>query len=204
MARDAVRVLTLTRRQIAFLAVPLVAVLALAGSRLARTGAPEAPADVAPVVTADGGSSARPASPAFFIHVVGAIRRPGLYRLREGARVADAVRKAGGVTTRADVALINLAAPLADGMQVVVPPRPVPGTSGAGSGSQLSAPPARVSLGSATVEQLDELPGIGPVTAQKIVDWRQTHGPFASVEDLDQVPGIGPARVEQLRDLVTP
>ena len=204
MARDAVRVLTLTRRQIVLLAVPLLAVLALAGSRLARTGAATAPAEVGLVTSADGGSSAHATSPALFIHVVGAIRRPGLYRLREGARVADAVRKAGGVTTRADVALINLAAPLADGMQVVVPARPAPGASDAGSGSQPSAPPARVSLGSATVDQLDELPGIGPVTAEKIIDWRQTHGPFASVEDLDQVPGIGPARVEELRDLVTP
>ena len=65
-------------------------------------------------------------------------------------------------------------------------------------------PGAKVSLGSATVEQLDELPGVGPVTAQKIVDWRSTHGPFRSVDDLDDVPGIGPARIEQLRDLVTP
>ena len=67
-----------------------------------------------------------------------------------------------------------------------------------------TAPPGPVSLASATIEQLDELPGVGPVTAQKIVDWRQAHGPFASVDDLDQVPGIGPARIEQLRDLVTP
>ena len=64
--------------------------------------------------------------------------------------------------------------------------------------------PAKVSLASATIDQLDELPGIGPVTAQKIVDWRQTHGPLRSVDDLDAIPGIGPARVEQLRDLVTP
>ena len=67
-----------------------------------------------------------------------------------------------------------------------------------------SVPGAKVSLASATVDQLDELPGIGPVTAEKIVDWRTTHGPFRSVDDLDDVPGIGPARIEQLRDLVTP
>ena len=73
-----------------------------------------------------------------------------------------------------------------------------------GAGSGPTAPSGPVSLASATIEQLDELPGVGPVTAQKIVDWRQTHGPFASVDDLDQVPGIGPARIEQLRDLVTP
>jgi competence protein ComEA len=89
-------------------------------------------------------------------------------------------------------------------MQVLVPTKP-DATAAASTGSA-PAPSvsAMVSLASATVEQLDELPGIGPVTAQKIVDWRQSHGPFSSVEDLDQVPGIGPARVEQLRDLVTP
>ena len=131
------------------------------------------------------------------------MRRAGLYRLREGARVADAIRRAGGVSARADVALVNLAAPLADGMQVVVPARPPPGGA-VETGSGPTAPSGPVSLASATIEQLDELPGVGPVTAQKIVDWRQAHGPFASVDDLDQVPGIGPARIEQLRDLVTP
>jgi competence protein ComEA len=132
------------------------------------------------------------------------VRRPGLYRLREGARIADAVTRAGGPSRRADMAMINLAAPVADGMQIIVPARvaapggatPLPG-SGAPTGN-------RVSLSSATVEQLDSLPGIGPVTAQKIVDWRTAHGPFRSVDALDDVPGIGPARLEQLRDLVTP
>jgi competence protein ComEA len=95
---------------------------------------------------------------------------------------------------------VNLAAPLVDGQQVVVPRR---GPAGAGVvGAPASG--SKVSLAAATVDQLDELPGIGPVTAQKIVDWRTTHGPFRSVEDLDDVPGIGPAKVEQLRDLVTP
>jgi len=138
------------------------------------------------------------------VDVVGAVRRPGLYRLGDGARIADAVIRAGGPTGRADVALINLAAPVADGMQIVVPVRasaPVAGASGSGSPA---APASKVSLSSATVEQLDSLPGIGPVTAQKIVDWRTAHGPFATVDALDEVPGIGPARIEQLRDLVTP
>ena len=135
--------------------------------------------------------------------MVGAVRRSGLYRLREGSRVADAIRRAGGVNARADVSLVNLAAPLADGMQVVVPTRAPSGGAVESSGGP-TAPPGPVSLASATIEQLDELPGVGPVTAQKIVDWRQAHGPFASVDDLDEVPGIGPARIEQLRDLVTP
>ncbi len=194
--------ITVTRRQIALLVVPLLAVLALGGTRLARTGAAEGPAEAAPLVAAaDAGTS--PASAQLYIHVVGAVRRAGLYRLRDGARVADAIRRAGGVSARADVALVNLAAPLADGMQVVVPARPPPGGV-VETGSGPAAPSGPVSLASATIEQLDELPGVGPVTAQKIVDWRQTHGPFTSVDDLDQVPGIGPARIEQLRDLVTP
>jgi competence protein ComEA len=195
-------VLTITRRQIALLVVPLVAVLALAGTRLARTGAAQSPAEPAPLV-ASADTGREQASSRLYVHVVGAVRQPGLYRLREGARVADAIRKAGGSGPRADVALVNLAAPVADGMQVVVPLRAVPGQASA-SGSGAATPTGPVSLASATLEQLDELPGIGPVTAQKIVDWRQAHGSFSSVDDLDQIPGIGPARVEQLRDLVTP
>lgn len=196
--------ITLTRGQIALLLLALLSVLALFGARLARTGAAEGPSRAAaPVRIAPAGPAAAAGSP-LVVHVVGAVRRAGLYRLREGARVADAIRKAGGITPRAAVALVNLAAPLVDGQQVVVPARveaavqaggdlPVPGLAG-----------GKVSLAAATIDQLDELPGIGPVTAQKIVDWRQSHGPFASVDDLDQVPGIGPTRVEQLRDLVTP
>jgi competence protein ComEA len=195
-------VITVTRRQIALLVVPLLAVLALGGTRLARTGAAESPAEAAPLVAAADSGASSPAPP-LYVHVVGAVRRSGLYRLREGSRVADAIRRAGGVNARADVSLVNLAAPLADGMQVVVPARPPGGGAVAASGGP-TAPTGPVSLASATIEQLDELPGIGPVTAQKIVDWRQAHGPFASVDDLDEVPGIGPARIEQLRDLVSP
>lgn len=139
--------------------------------------------------------------------MVGAVRRPGLYRLREGARIADAVQRAGGTTRRADAALINLAAPLVDGMQIVVPARAASSPAGALPGDSPAAvgmPALKVSLSSATAEQLDTLPGVGPVTAQKIVGWRTTHGPFRSVDALDEVPGIGPAKIEQLRDLVTP
>ena len=135
------------------------------------------------------------------MHVAGAVRRPGLYELKEGLRIADAIARAGGATAKADTAAVNLAAPLADGMQVLIPSR-VAGAAGAAAGGSVAG--ARVSLSSATVEQLDELPGIGPVTAQKILDYRAKNGGFRSVDDLDAIPGIGPARVEQLRDLVTP
>jgi competence protein ComEA len=191
-------VLTLTRTQLSLLVVPLVALLAVAGSRLAGAGASHGPESVAPLTRVDGEAEA--AAPPLVVHVVGAVRRAGLLRLREGARVADALARAGGPTRRADLSAVNLAAPLADGQQVVVPRRGLGGASVAGA----PASGSKVSLGIATVEQLDELPGIGPVTAQKIVDWRASHGPFRSVEDLDAIPGIGPARVEQLRDLVTP
>jgi competence protein ComEA len=140
------------------------------------------------------------------VHVVGAVRRPGLYRLRSGLRVADAVARAGGATHKADLAAINLAAPLVDGTQVLVPTRAAAGASGSSgaAGAGAGAAATKVSLSTATLEQLDALPGVGPITAQKIIDYRTEHGSFASVDDLDAVPGIGPARIDELRDLVTP
>jgi len=196
-------VISITRAQVVGLLLPLVALLVFAGARLARSGAADVQgaAPLRPVVrsTASGAGSVR-----LVVHVVGAVRRAGLYRLVEGARVADAVRRAGGVTGRADLALVNLAAPLVDGQQVIVPARVSVGAGPGSSSEGPGVPPTRVSLATATLEQLDELPGVGPVTAQKIVDWRQSHGPFSSVDDLDAVPGIGEARIEQLRDLVTP
>jgi competence protein ComEA len=187
--------------QVGLLLVPLVVLLTVAGSRLAGVGASRGPATVAPLARV-GSSRGVPRAPLLYVHVVGAVRRAGLFRLRDGSRVADAVARAGGPTRRADLAAVNLAAPLVDGQQVVVPRRGPPGAGAAIPGAPGSG--AKVSLASATLDQLDELPGIGPVTAQKILDWRTTHGPFRSVDDLDDVPGIGPARIEQLRDLVTP
>jgi competence protein ComEA len=136
------------------------------------------------------------------VHVVGAVRRPGLYRLDDGSRVADAVRRAGGSTRRADLSLINLAAPVADGLQVVVPRRQAGAGSAAGGGQAATTGP--VHLNTATLEQLDALPGVGPVTAQHILDFREQNGGFTSADDLDAVPGIGPARLETLRELVAP
>jgi competence protein ComEA len=121
--------------------------------------------------------------------------------LREGSRVADAVEHAGGATPKADLALVNLAAPVADGTQIVVPARSRAPAGGGGDGGAEGGP---VHLNTATVEELDTLPGVGPVTAQKIVDFREENGAFASVDELDAVPGIGPARLEELRKLVVP
>jgi len=201
---DSIESLGLTRRQILVLGLGLLLALALVGSRLARSGsASRQPPAAAPHVL-----KAAPArAPLLVVDVAGAVRRPGLYRLRDGARIADAVRRAGGATSHAQTAAINLAAPLVDGMQILVPED----VGGAGPAGQPAAAEsgvpgqgAKVSLSSATVEQLDSLPGIGPVTAQKIVDWRTTRGAFRSIAALDEVPGIGPAKIEQLRDLVTP
>ena len=177
--------------------------LVLVGQRFAQAGTAREPdvaaAPLEPVAEA-------PARTALVVHVVGEVRRPGLYRLRDGSRIADAVRRAGGARHGADLAALNLAAPLVDGVQVLVPSRAAKAASSPGAAAGGGAPPGMsvVSLSSATVEDLDELPGVGPITAQKIVDYRAEHGPFASVDDLDAVPGIGPTRIEQLRDLVTP
>ncbi len=191
----------LPRRQTAILLVACVVVLGLVGKRLAAAGTAQAPAAQAISLTEDRPVGAGASAPRLVVYVVGAVRRAGLVRLNEGARVADALDLAGGPTRRADLTAVNLAAPVADGQQIVVPLRV---TGAGGSAGAATGVPARVSLASATLEQLDELPGIGPVTAQKILDWRQAHGPLRSVDDLDAIPGIGPARVEQLRDLVTP
>jgi competence protein ComEA len=134
------------------------------------------------------------------VHVVGAVRSPGLFRLDEGSRVDDAITAAGGPKPKAALELVNLASPVADGQQVVVPARGAGGTA-AGTASS-PAPASRVHLNTATLEELDTLPGIGPVTAQAILDYRTEHGAFSSVEELDAVSGIGPATLAELKELV--
>jgi competence protein ComEA len=190
---------TPTRKHLLVAVAGAVAVLFAAGKVLGGSGsqAALAPPAAPPVETV-------PALPQrVVVDVVGAVRRPGLYRLVQGARIADAVDRAGGATAKADVALVNLAAPLADGQQVVVPTRgAAPAAAPAGVATGAAAGP--VHLNTATLEQLDSLPGVGPVTAQKILDFRQKHGSFSSVDELDAVPGIGPARMDQLKDLVAP
>jgi competence protein ComEA len=190
--------LPVSRTRALVIAACVVGALVVAGKLLVPAGAAKDAAVPAHAPTPLRAGTAPP----LVVHVVGAVRTPGLYELRRGARIADAVSKAGGATAKADLALVNLAAPLSDGQQVVVPTR-VPPVTGSGAGAPGSAA-GPLHLNAATVEQLDGLPGVGPVTAQKIVDYRQAHGAFASVDDLDAIPGIGPARLEQLRDLVAP
>jgi len=132
------------------------------------------------------------------VDVTGAVQRPGVYRLPTGARVIDAIERAGGAADGAALEGINRAARLADGQQVVVPER---GAGGALAGTSEEGP---ISLGAATAEQLEEIDGIGPVTAGKIVEYRDQHGGLASVEQLDEVSGIGPATMESLRARLQP
>ena len=161
------------------------------------------------------------------VHVAGAVRRPGVYRLPAGARVDDALRRAGGATPRAALDAVNLAAKLEDGRQVLVPVRaPVPaagpvagggaeavGGGGAapgggavgraGASGSAGGPPVPVNLNTATLEQLDTLDGVGPGIAQRILDYREQHGGFRRVEELGEVPGIGDKRLAALTPLVT-
>lgn len=148
------------------------------------------------------------------ISVAGKVRRPGLVRVRDGARVADAIAAAGGPLPRVDLTSLNLARRVADGEQLlvgVVPPpgaEPAGGAAGPAGGAPgqaggASAPGGKIDLNRATVEQLDTLPGVGPVTAARILDWRTHHGRFTAVEQLREVEGIGERRFGQLRSLVT-
>jgi competence protein ComEA len=193
--------LSVPARRVLAAALLALVVLVVAWRQLASPGARAAPLQVAPIVPA-ATARAAPAATLMVVDVAGAVRRPGLVRLAKGARVADAVARAGGLTRRAARDAVNLAAPVSDGQQVLVPVRGSPAGSAAGAGEAAAAGP--VSLSSATAEQLDTLPGIGPVTAQKIIDYRAQHGAFTSVDGLDAIPGIGPARIAELQGLVVP
>ena len=184
------------RRAIAVVVVGLAALLFLLRHHGGRATA--APLQVAPVRPA----AAPAAGQTIVVDVAGAVARPGLYRLRHGARVADAVARAGGLTRKAERSAVNLAAPVSDGQQVLVAARGAVAAAGVSSATGSTSGP--VSLNSATAEQLDTLPGIGPVTAAKIVRYREEHGPFTSVDGLDAIPGIGPARLANLQGLVVP
>ena len=185
-------------RRIALLAAVVLAVVVLGvrGMGGGASGAP--PAATLPVqpTAATGTAGGR-----VTVHVAGAVAHPGVYRLRRGERVDDAVRRAGGPARRADLSAVNLAAVVEDGRQVLVPAR-APAGSVSGTTSP-GATPAKVNLNTATPEQLDTLAGVGPATAAKILAFREQHGGFGSVDELGDVPGIGEVRLEALRDLVT-
>ena len=180
----------------------------------AATGAPGAVAGGAGAAGA-GGSAASAASAEIVVHVVGQVLRPGLVRLRAGARVAEAIKQAGGARPGADLSALNLARPVTDGEQIRVPrpgesvaaAGPGPGSGGSGApaaGGGAGAPSGTpVSLNTADATGLDALPGVGPVLAQRIIDWRAEHGRFTSVDELGEVSGIGDKLLGRLRPLVT-
>lgn len=143
-----------------------------------------------------------------YVHVAGAVRRPGLYRLGAGARVATALQRAGGPLRGADVSAVNLAATLEDGQQVVVPRRGEvaaagqAGTGASGAGAGVAAP--KLSLATAAVEQLEELDGIGPTLAERIIELRDESGGLRSIDQLQEVDGIGEKRLAALKEAVVP
>lgn len=141
------------------------------------------------------------ATAGLLVDVAGQVRRPGVYRMRIGARVHEAIAAAGGATGRADLATLNRAATLVDGQQVLLAERASPGAHTGPGATQ--APQGTVSINSADEAALDALPGIGPVTAARIVAERESSGPFASIDDLNRVSGVGPATIEALRDAAT-
>ncbi len=207
----------LTRGQLIVYAAVGIAVLLVGARWLSASG--EGPAQAQGISFSSGsgssGSSSSGVSVAgaggedVVVDVTGAVRDSGVYRLPAGSRVEDAVKRSGGATAAADLEHINLAARLTDGQQIVVPDRAPSANVAAGAetgsaGGSTPAADAPISLSSATLEQLDTIDGIGPVTAQDIIDFRDQHGGVGSVDDLDQISGIGPATMEALRARLQP
>ena len=185
----------------------IAAVLAtVAAVRILGDDQPPAPpigVSDAPAVRPDGRGDARGG---IYVHVAGAVRRPGLLRLQPGSRVALALERAGGPSRRADLTAVNLAARLQDGQQIVVPAvSPAGGTGTAPTSGAASGPPGdRVHLSTATIEELDGVDGIGPTLAQRIIEYRDAHGGFRSLAELAQVEGIGEKRLATLREALQP
>lgn len=191
----------LSRSQVVVYAAVAVALL-LVGVRAIRAEGSGTPVPVSTGSSSAGGEfSIASGGTDLVVDVAGAVRRPGVYRLPAGARVVDAVKRAGGAAAGAMLEGINRAARLSDGQQVVVPARSA-AVAAAGAGAVSAEGP--IGLGTATVEQLETIEGIGPVTAQSIVEFRDQHGGLASIEQLDEVSGIGPATMESLRARLQP
>lgn len=194
------------------LGVLVIAIVAGAAYAYARSLPKSAPESVAsPIPTAEATGSLEPgSSAAVFVHVAGAVNRPGVYELPAGARVIDGVDAAGGARPDADLSSINLARALTDGERVYIPRRgevppasvapPDPSGGGGGGSSNVSG---KVNINTASVSELEQLPGIGEVIAQRIVDYRTQHGPYKTVRDLLKVEGIGEKKFESIKDHVT-
>ena len=168
-----------------------------------------APAVSASPVAPPSAASSSGSAATVVVDVAGKVRRPGVYSLPQGARVYEALRAAGGARRGANTLSLNLAAVVQDGQQIVVGApaaavvAPVPGISPVAGGSESAGPAALIDLNTATLEQLESLPGVGPVLGQNILDWRAAHQRFTSVDQLSDVTGIGDVRLAQLRPLVS-
>jgi competence protein ComEA len=200
------RIAMLSRGELVGLAVLLVVTLGGAALWFARS-LPK-PVEVRGIsgsaMAAPTSASPSPEAPPLIVDVAGAVRRPGVYEFGEGDRVIDAIRAAGGATPKASLDALNLAAPLADGVQILVPVVAPAAAPPPGSGAVAGATPAAlVNVNTASATDLETLPGIGEVIAQRIVDYRTQNGPFAAVDDLLDVSGIGDAILGDIRDLVT-
>jgi competence protein ComEA len=191
-----------SRSQVVVYAAIAVALLLVGARAIRGEGSTDASFAAADTGGSKGGSfSVSGQGGDLVVDATGAVQRPGVYRMPAGSRVNDAVQRAGGPTAKAELEVVNLAARLADGQQVVVPERLTAGTTPTATAASEDGP---ISLGTATVEQLEEIDGIGPVTAGDIVEFRDEHGGLSSVDQLDQVPGIGPATMEALRARLQP
>ena len=203
---------SLSRGELAGLVIVVVASVLGAGfwymRSLPRPVNIAAPADaVSPFVSQVPGLTGSPSpSPAsIIVDVAGWVRRPGVYEFSSGDRVIDAVNRAGGARNGADLTSLNLAAPLTDGTQIVIP-KPgatVPGGTGSSDTGTASGVTALINVNTASETELEDLPGVGPVTAAAIIDYRTQNGPFAAVDDLIDVSGIGPSTLEQIRPFAT-
>ncbi|MDG4783295.1 ComEA family DNA-binding protein [Micromonospora sp. WMMD961] len=193
------------RRGVRALAV-VAAVVVLAAAGWAWRSRPQSEPVVPPVSEAASAAPAADPGPSgsgeLVVAVAGKVRKPGLVRLPAGSRLADAVQAAGGALPEVDVALLNPARKVTDGELIVVGVTPAPAAVGPAAGGA-ATPAGPLNLNTATLAQLDALPGVGPVLAQRILSHRDQHGGFKAVGDLRQVDGIGDARYEQLKDLVT-
>lgn len=200
------RLASLSRRELVGVVVVAVATLAAAGLWYARS-LPK-PVQVlaepqSPLASAPGTSTPSASATPILVDVAGWVRRPGVYEFVSGARVIDAIEAAGGARPGAELQALNLAAPLADGTQILVPRRGEEPTSAEGSGSVGGVAGGLVNVNTGTAAELETLPGIGEVTAQAIIDYRTENGPFASVDELLDVTGIGDVTLENIRELVT-
>jgi competence protein ComEA len=187
---------------------PAPAPLVLPRAPVDASGPAPPPGPSGPLRAGDPGPTTTGASATITVHAAGALARPGVYGVPDGARVADVISAAGGTLPEADLDQVNLAAKVVDAERVYIPKRGEVPPAPVGASPALTGPlgpgtaAGPVDLNTATAEQLDTLPGVGPATAQAILGFRASHGRFASVDDLLEVRGIGPAKLEALRPLV--